>query len=135
MFLKKKQPLIFALRRHKHLKSLTCSQGQTTKPITLSLNINTARITAQLRKQIAHVLVSFTTVIRENYIFLLTPRCYTSCRFLPEIEIRSDILETVTLGPSVKHFGISLQNWGPNETSTSWRNNSTWEKQDWNEQK
>lgn len=32
MFLKKKQPLIFALRRHKHLESLTCSQGQTTNP-------------------------------------------------------------------------------------------------------
>lgn len=65
-----------------------------------------------VKKKIAHVLVSFTTVLRENSIFLLTPRRYTSGRFLPEIEKSSDILETVTLGLSVKHFGISLQTEG-----------------------
>lgn len=44
--------------------------------------------------------------------FLLTPRCYTFCRFLPEIDKRSDILEPVTLGVSVEYFGISLRTEG-----------------------
>lgn len=84
------------------------------KPITLSLKhkYSKSHSTELRKKKIAHVLVSFTTVIRGNDIFLLTPRCYTSCRFLPEIDKSSDILEPVTLGVSVEHFGISLQTEG-----------------------
>lgn len=47
-----------------------------------------------------------------NSIFLRTPHRYASCRFFPEIDKRSDIIEPVTLGVSVEYFGISLQTQG-----------------------
>lgn len=109
MFLKKKQPLIFALRRHKHLKSLTCSQGHTTKPITPSLNINTARVTAQVRKYSTCWLVS-PLLEGEMIYFCSRPAVPPLVGFFLRLTDKSsDILETVTLGVSVEHFGISLQ--------------------------
>lgn len=113
----RKQPLIFALRRHKRLKPA----------ITLSLEHKYSEShSTELRTEEHTYCFSFTTATWRDPPPAAPPR-YTSCGVLPENDERSDILDA---GNSVEHFGISLRTRGlTKKSSTSRRNNSTRGKQ------
>lgn len=92
------------------------------KPITLSLKHKYSKSHSTVKNKIAHVLVSFTTVRRRNDIFLLTPRRYTSCRFLPEIDKKIWYLRASNFRGARGILWYLSANWRPDKRSTSRRN-------------